>query len=580
MKPPLSKTLLWLLGISLGAVLAVLCIPQTGWIVRHDVMGIVEPVRKPNFFPQPNKDLLARYPGDVSLRIWKIWNLHDVYSPLYGYHFAQLVAFERLEQKFPNSPAVFANEIGLSCMAGGLYVEWRPQEQAMWGVPAKYINTGPSPDSIHERNVNDVIYAALHGEQIDPGNAYFPTMAAIGYFSKHQDDLAIASLLRAGSDNSWKDYIDTNIVGGWRTITLANGGINGCERADVAYAQLLPQYAKINGVFRMADWYAANLQTSHRPADSIKLRHALLHIAAEMRAQSGPGIGALVGVGEMNLIYRNSPSTSSEKTIKIGSWYLAPVMDEQLISSYKKYLISQGDPQEAEWIAANEADGNRVVNIIAQEDSPSLHKLSKIMDIDGAAVFGQWIALSWFICVVLAWCSARAIIELAWVRQNGKTGQVSSAQLMPYFLIMIFSVIIAVAVCCTGGAPSSFLLAGAALDPVPTGSASFLSDRSFIQNVVCFLPLYTGLILVILYALINRRQGAGKLANAVAKGTLPLLCFLMPAFCVLTVIQAREDLRVSRQMIPMLAMGQGPYYAQLKGEPWPTADVRIGNADL
>ncbi|BDI28827.1 hypothetical protein CCAX7_008780 [Capsulimonas corticalis] len=264
------------------ASLALLAAPQTGWIVRAQIKHVFSPgnpwdLDKNVTIPESKSDYsvqLASVRGDAAQKTRQA---------------------RALEQRFPDTPSLYANTMRYAT-AGPISL-YRDDQIYIEGA------TPPGPGQFQPRRIpssqadlDAFDRDAANGERLDPDNAYFPAMRAIGLFAAHRDPEALAAVHRAAQKTQWREYYTDEVQGNMRKRELANGPQSEIVRTEVFASTLFPHYARLRAVTRTATYAAMQAEIHGQAARGARIRRDLMQIGGLMRAQSQSAIGALVGI--------------------------------------------------------------------------------------------------------------------------------------------------------------------------------------------------------------------------------------------------------------------------------------------
>lgn len=78
-------------------------------------------------------------------------------------------------------------------------------------APAGTQDTTPTPPSLEAMAL--FLKATEQGAALEPDNAYFPMMRAIGLFTVHRDAEALDALRLAGHCSQWHEYLMDEVEG-------------------------------------------------------------------------------------------------------------------------------------------------------------------------------------------------------------------------------------------------------------------------------------------------------------------------------------------------------------------------------
>src|SRR5262249_40047924 len=140
----------------------------------------------------------------------------------------------------------------------------RDEPALLMGDPA------PKPD-IHGQPHDDMPeqlaafdHDAAEGERLDPNNAYFSLMRAVGLFAANRDDEALAAISRAGQKTSWIEYWNDELDSEWQMQETAFGQASALARADRWGAILYPHLRSVRAASRLAIFKAAEAEQAGR----------------------------------------------------------------------------------------------------------------------------------------------------------------------------------------------------------------------------------------------------------------------------------------------------------------------------
>jgi hypothetical protein len=186
-----------------------------------------------------------------------------------------------LRQRYPSNPAVLATSLRYSCL-GAVVVRRR----------FKHPEQGKSPT--HDRLLaptiaDELLDLAERGESVEPGNAFFPALAAIIEVAAGRDERAIKAMNRAGRSTFWKDYSWAEGGGGERLLILTYGDHGLLTHALPLAAVLLPHYGQLRNAYHVLE---AQLDGT---SSGWQLRADMLHVGGLLRDDGETLIGRLVG---------------------------------------------------------------------------------------------------------------------------------------------------------------------------------------------------------------------------------------------------------------------------------------------
>jgi len=196
-----------------------------------------------------------------------------------------------LEGRFADRPALYANILRYEAL-GWVRANHQVEQCDLTGTP---------PPTKLTQTVDEAEYAAYDrdaaaGERLDPDNAYFPFMRAVGLFGARRDDEALAAIARAARKPQWREYYNEELKGQWRLQDEASINNSALFHSLSAAALLFPQYAQMRGAARVTIYLAMKAEQAGRIDEGLALRKDILRIGSLMRSQAGSLIGPLVGI--------------------------------------------------------------------------------------------------------------------------------------------------------------------------------------------------------------------------------------------------------------------------------------------
>lgn len=283
-------TQLTLLGLACGILLALLIAPQTRWLVRAQLPSLL-----PHHHEQQKQAFVQQHPSDFPVQLGGQADDSTQSSLVYA---RSLVA------KFPESASLRAY-ILRQATAADVHIH-RNENYLVNNDPIPPHQAGsqsllPTPAHLAEFDAD-----AAAGEQLDPDNAYFPFMRAIGLFAAHRDQEGLAAVQRASLKPIWREYIEDEVEGRWRIIDAVYGGREAISASAVAASVLFPNYAGLRAAARVVLYKAILDEQAGRPEAGLAKRKALGRCGELMAVQSTMFIGNLVGAA-INAISRSRP---------------------------------------------------------------------------------------------------------------------------------------------------------------------------------------------------------------------------------------------------------------------------------
>ena len=358
-------------GLALGVLLALLIAPQTRWLVRLQTLTSLR-----LYHPLPSgpcysgssagdrdryQAVAARHPDDFGVQYAAAVTDDSHDETLAGLH--------ALAPRFPDHPALYANLLRYE-MLGKVHLE-RPEENLLRGLPLSHEYRMGHYNAPADLAAFDADAAV--GERLDPDNAYFPLMRAVGLFAGFRDDEGMAAFRRASTKPSWREYGADEVEARWRLHEEAFGDPGALGRVNIAASVLLPHFQQLRALARLILVKAAQQEAAGHREQGLQLREGLRRCGDLMRAQSTYVIGALVG----NAICAIATDRTGGMTQGAAS---GPVSDRQMwqhLDAYRAYATRLGHPEFAAREQAEAAAGRRVNAIVRMDDPARLSQLDQ-----------------------------------------------------------------------------------------------------------------------------------------------------------------------------------------------------------
>ena len=358
-------------GLALGVLLALLIAPQTRWLARLQTLTSLR-----LYHPLPSgpcysgssagdrdryQAVAARHPDDFGVQYAAAVTDDSHDETLAGLH--------ALAPRFPDHPALYANLLRYE-MLGKVHLE-RPEENLLRGLPLSHEYRMGHYNAPADLAAFDADAAV--GERLDPDNAYFPLMRAVGLFAGFRDDEGMAAFRRASTKPSWREYCTDEVEARWRLHEEAFGDPGALGRVNIAASVLLPHFQQLRALARLILVKAAQQEAAGHREQGLQLREALRRCGDLMRAQSTYVIGALVG----NAICAIATDRTGGMTQGAAS---GPVSDRQMwqhLDAYRAYATRLGHPEFAAREQAEAAAGHQMSAIVRFDDPARLSQLDQ-----------------------------------------------------------------------------------------------------------------------------------------------------------------------------------------------------------
>lgn len=206
-------------------------------------------------------------------------------------------ALQALVAENPDYLPAHAALTRMACKNGGsVGVGHLEEQEALSPNPSPRGHTTPvTPPEGDPEDARILLRSCAVGERLDPENAYFPAMAAIGHYALGQDREAQTALARAATRPRWREYIEVEAQGRVRRAELLSGPQNSLTRSASYASILFPHYAALRAMARVATAQALQAEQVGAVAQGQALRKQVAQLGATMREQSSSLIGSLVG---------------------------------------------------------------------------------------------------------------------------------------------------------------------------------------------------------------------------------------------------------------------------------------------
>lgn len=366
----------WLLGLALGVLLTLLIAPQTRWLVRVQwaaSLGLYHP------FPwcQPDADSYTLSLRSDQAREDAVASWHPGDFPIQLAHASEgaassvevLARARALKARFPRNPSLDANALRYATF--GAVQLHRDADYLLGGQPIpKREPFSEPPPSVEQLALFDK--DAADGERLEPDNAFFPFMRAVGLFAAHQDAEALAAVRRAGIKTQWNEHLTDEPEGQWRLHAEAFGDPNALWRVQAMSNVVLPEYRELRAVARVATYQAVLDEQAGRTQDGLAIRHALMRCGGLMRTQSTLIIGTLVGMA-ITQVAMSRPGGIPAPTKQPPTRTPGEVFRRRA-DAYIAYLHRVGQNDEARWVQSEAEAAQQARAIIGNIDMVTLAK--------------------------------------------------------------------------------------------------------------------------------------------------------------------------------------------------------------
>lgn len=196
----------------------------------------------------------------------------------------QINSVQRLHElaaRFPNEPSLYAHTLRYASY--WTIILHRPEQEELYADPSSSSPTEPkfaAPKSLAAYDSD-----AADGERLDPDNAYFPLMRAVGLYEAHRDVEAIAALHRAGQKTRYEDYANSEFGVLDTFYTKAYGRQNAMARMATQACIIFPHYSQIRALARMGIVSAVHAELGGNKEEGFAIRRDVMRTGALMRVQ-------------------------------------------------------------------------------------------------------------------------------------------------------------------------------------------------------------------------------------------------------------------------------------------------------
>lgn len=122
-------------------------------------------------------------------------------------------------------------------------------------IPVDEIKTDPDelrPPSDLKQRLDEFERYAVAGENLEPENAYFSMMRAIGLFASHDNRLAMACIMSAAAKLQWEDHVSDELDADWWLGSMAFGDNSAVLRSAIQGGVGSPHLEQLAAVGRTA----------------------------------------------------------------------------------------------------------------------------------------------------------------------------------------------------------------------------------------------------------------------------------------------------------------------------------------
>ncbi len=394
------KTRLTLLGIAFGILLALLIAPQTRWLVRLSFVALsVLPGRDGT----QRQRIVEAHPNDFQIQL--AGRRADTEQTPLDYD-RSLVA------RFPQSPSLRAAILRESTTKEVRL--HRDEDNLLEGKTPSPFRPGPNDPAPAPAQLAAFDADAAAGERLDPDNAYFPFMRAVGLFASHRDTEGMAAVERASTKHAWREYFEDPVEGGWRINDAIYGGRESLSATAIAAALLFPHYEQLRHAARVVVYKAVLDEQTGHPEEGLAKREALARCGELMQDQATAIIGNLVG----NAICATSRSRPDGEVPPKFDPRLSNLQAAQIrLDIYCAYVTKIGHPEAAAQARADGAAWQQIHRVTDHMDTVFGSQLSDLVH-TAIAFFACLFLLPNIFCVFLLGLAAAGLSRLPQLRER------------------------------------------------------------------------------------------------------------------------------------------------------------------
>lgn len=266
--------------------------PGTGWLLRQHlglrqdadiVQSLIAPTDGGMYARLESgfRQVAQQHPNDYQVQLaWAVISSSDSRE-------ARMQNLRGLLDRFGDRASLCAHILRYSTVSG---VHIRRREE-MLGVGTPLPPQPPPPPEV----LAEFDRVAAQGERLDPDNAFFPMMRAVGYFAGKRDREAVQALLRTSRKSRYDDYTNEEPQSLIRLYTLACGQPLVILQEIVRATILLPHYASMRSMARMSQYMATQADKAGRAQEAAEIRVAIMRCGSLVRTQARNTIGNLAG---------------------------------------------------------------------------------------------------------------------------------------------------------------------------------------------------------------------------------------------------------------------------------------------
>lgn len=358
--------------VSLLALALLALLPSTSWLLRWQLGLLFLPEaqalwagglgtqeadeRALERFRSALRKAAERHPEDYQVQLGNIfWRERQPYR-----------ALKELVPRFGREhPALYAHLLRFALWEG---VELdRPEELLVMGRTPSLTAPPPPADLLAEFD-----RFAQQGARLDPDNAYFPMMRAVGLFAARRDQEALRALRQASRCTRWDDYRWDESMARIALLRAAFGHSPALVAATADALAVFPHLGELRSLARVVLYFAYRAERAGRQQEGAELRLALFRCGHLMRVHASSPVANLTGMALSAIATGVTtgvppPGASAEER---REWYRGWLRD---------HLRRMGKTTEAAWVEREfrEMDSQHALLLRAIEQDRFLERLSE-----------------------------------------------------------------------------------------------------------------------------------------------------------------------------------------------------------
>lgn len=554
------------IGLPLLVVVASAILPSTGWLVRLQVGLLASPRAEalliggfgikevspeaPRRFRRILQDVAQRHPNDYPIQLG--WALRMAYRPYEN--------LKKLVPRFGDRPALYAHLLRFAVLEG--VRPRRPEEAFIVGKPPSTVLPLPPPPL---QLLAEFDRFAVQGEKLDPDNAYFPMMRAVGLFAARRDVEATETLLRAGKCSRWDDYCSDETLAQLALLRTVFGEAPVIAEEAPYMSTLFPHLSALRSLARLAVYMANKAEREGGKREAADIHLALLRCGSLMRVHATHVIGNLVGIAIIS-------TATALPDFQPGASVSPSDRSRQIRRHFLQYLRTQDREADVRWVESEFRATDAQLALIhkATKDDTTLRRLALVTSGWAMSLFLLQCVLAmlmlWAIYTLLAHTSLRQGVE-------------------PYFALPIALLLIGTAVWLTrlpAGTAALFSALQSLQDQqqasagwvstVVTQISQWMQEASpplarllQVAAVLVVILLLTGVLFIA--ELFHRREEGALIVEGIHRNGLPLVGALLLLYALLVTYTAHVENDWKRGLM-LRVQHEGKFLAQQVGKPW------------